>query len=332
MIEVSYPYIFILLPLPLIIYWFSSNNNKKSLEQNALKVPFYNNLIHLFANSKTLESTKSLSWYKYILLIMWLLLITAGSGINILGKEININRSGRDLYMLIDLSGSMNIADMTVPNNPSYYKRIDIVKYIAEKFINNRKGDQIGLTLFGSHAYIQAPLTYDVKTVANILDDATVGLAGSQTAIGDAIGITVKQLINSKAKDKAMILLTDGDNNSGTLTPLEAAKLAQKAHIKIYAIGLGGEAIKNGGQILNPSSDEDFKTLKEIANLTGGQFYRATDANTLVNIYNQINQLEPVKTDDIKIKLKTPVYPWILGVMLIMSFVLIILKVRRQDD
>lgn len=330
MIEVSYPYIFILLPLPFIIYWLSPKG--KLQQQNALKVPFYKNLVNLFGSYKNIESTKSLSWPKYILLLLWILLVTAGSGINILGKEITIPRSGRDLYMVIDLSGSMDIPDMVVENNQNRYKRVDIVKYVAEKFIENRKGDRIGLTLFGSHAYIQAPLTYDVKTVGDILDDATVGLAGPQTAIGDAIGITTKQLMNSEAREKAMVLLTDGDNNSGTLDPIEAAKLAQKAHIKIYTIGLGAEAINSGGRMVNPSSDLNVKDLQEIASLTGGKFYRALDAQGLMDIYNQINQLEPIETDDITIRPTTPVYPWILGGMLILSFLYTILIMRKQND
>jgi Ca-activated chloride channel family protein len=166
-----------------------------------------------------------------------------------------------------------------------------------------------------------------------MLNDATLGLAGDLTAIGDGIGLSIKQIMDYPGDSKAIILLTDGSSNTGVLSPIEAANLAKKEHIKIYTIGLGaGEMTVQtmfGNRKVNTSEDLDVDTLKQIAAITGGQFFRAEDGKSLDEIYRTINKLEPLKTDSIIVRPITPLYPWSLGLAFILSFILLILKIRR---
>lgn len=330
MIQIAYPWVFLAVLLPFIIYFFTPKAKEET--PSALKVPFFNELLRSFANVRNFGGGANLSWLKYLVCLIWLLLIVSASEIQWLGKPLPLPQTGRDLLMAIDLSGSMKTPDMVINNNTE--TRIDVVKQVASKFIGGRIGDRLGLILFGSQPYLQTPLTFDRKTVGQMLNDATVGIAGEQTAIGDAIGLAVKRLMEYPGNSKALILLTDGGNNAGVLTPLDAAKIAAKEHIKIYTIGIGAKQMQVqtmfGPQIVNPSSDLDIDSLKQIAAITGGEFFRAEDGNSLENVYAQINHLEPIKADSIIIRPITPLYPWSLGLALFLSFILILLKVRRR--
>lgn len=328
MIQVAYPYVLVFILLPFVFNKILPKANEDNL--SALKVPFFNQLLKVFANTQ--YKTSSLSSLKYLLCLIWILIVVSGSGIQWLGKPLPVQQSGRDLMMAIDLSGSMQTPDMVT--NGQNETRLDVVKKVANQFIINRPGDRIGLILFGSRPYLQTPLTFDRKTVTQMLDDATIGIAGDQTAIGDAIGLAVKQIMEYPDGSKALILLTDGGNNAGFFEPIEAAKLAQKEHIKIYTIGLGATQVTIqtmfGPRTINPSSDLDINTLKQIAEITGGQFFRAEDGEELKNIYTQINALEPIKADSVTVRPKTPFYPWSLGLALILSFILILLKLKKN--
>ena len=169
------------------------------------------------------------------------------------------------------------------------------------EFIEKREGDRLGLVLFGENAYLQTPLTFDLKTVQFMLDETEIGLAGaSRTAIGDGIGLSIKRLRERPAENRVLILLTDGRNNSGVLDPIEAAKLAKHAGIKIYTIGVGADkqmrrSLLFGTQTFNPSAELDEATLKVVAKHTGGQYFRARSSEELVEIYNLLDKLEPVE-------------------------------------
>lgn len=329
MIQVSYPWVLVSLILPLVLRWVLP---KSTIPENqaALKVPFFNQLLSSF--TRTNYDIKKLSSRKYLAMFIWILIVISGCGVQWLGKPLSLMQSGRDLMMVIDLSGSMNTPDMM--ENGNARTRVDVVKKAANQFVKNRTGDRLGLILFGSRAYLQTPLTFDRQTIAQMLDDATVGIAGEQTAIGDAIGLAIKQIMDYPDDSKAIILLTDGSNNSGVIAPLDAATLAKKEHIKIYTIGLGAGQFTVqtmfGPRTVNTSADLDTETLKQIAKLTGGEFFRADDSNSLQNIYQTINKLEPVKSDSIEVRPITPLYPWTLSVALILSFVLFLFKMRRN--
>jgi Ca-activated chloride channel family protein len=170
-----------------------------------------------------------------LLFLVWVLLVFALAGPRWVGEPQPLVRDGYNIMLALDISGSMEVSDMLVHGHP--VTRLRVVKQAAEQFVQDRAGDRIGLILFGSRAYLQTPLTYDRRSVLMRIEDATVGLAGKTTSIGDALGLAVKRLQNVPAKGRMIILLTDGVNNSGVLPPLKAAELARADGIKVYTIG-----------------------------------------------------------------------------------------------
>ncbi|HEY3486851.1 MAG TPA: VWA domain-containing protein, partial [Gammaproteobacteria bacterium] len=182
------------------------------------------------------------------------------------------------------------------------------------EFIERRNGDRIGLILFGERAYVQAPLTFDRKTVNTLLQEASLGMAGERTAIGDAIGLAIKRLQNNPQQRRTLILMTDGANNAGELQPLKAAELAQRIGLKIYTIGIGAEAVRRrslfGNFTVNPSRDMDEKTLTAIAEATQGRYFRAHNTEELAKIYAILDQLEPVEIEQQSFRPTRALFYW----------------------
>ncbi len=202
--------------------------------------------------------------------------------------------SGRALTLLIDLSTSMERKDFTMQGEP--VDRLTIVKSIASQFIAGRSGDRIGLVLFGSEAAIAAPPSFDLNAINQVLLASVAGLTGRTTAIGDGLGLAIRTLQNDEAGDKAIILLSDGTNNAGSVEPEDAARLAASVGITIHAIGLGsadtdGQSDQQSG-FQSASADLDEATLEAIATASGGQYFRARTSEELQMIYRRIDQLE----------------------------------------
>lgn len=280
-LEFASSWVFWLLPLPILVWWLFPRAPSSS--SAALRVPFYQHL-----DPKMTQSKRAPSWFLVFLAILtWLLLVSAAARPQLIGDTVRQAISGRSLMMAVDISGSMDEADMIISGRRM--TRISAVKVVAGDFIEKREGDHIGLILFGSQAYLQAPLTFDRKTVATLLDESFISLAGRSTAIGDAIGLAVKRLRNEDEKNRVLILLTDGANTAGNVEPLKAADLAAQEKIKIYTIGVGSLR----------SRDLDEPTLNAIADKTGGKYFRATNVNDLLNIYELLDQIEPVSQDEL---------------------------------
>ncbi|WP_444994225.1 vWA domain-containing protein [Aliikangiella sp. IMCC44359] len=295
MIQVAFPWFFLLAPLPLII-WFLRKPKQPQL--SPIRTPLFDNWQTLQANS---NNTHSNLLARTFLFLAWLFLITAAARIQWVDEPIQLPNSGRDLLLSIDISGSMEEEDLKLHGKPA--NRLQVVKSIISDFIERREGDRIGLVLFGENAYLQTPLTFDLKTVQHMLDESEIGLAGaSRTAIGDGIGLSVKRLRERAEQNRVLILLTDGRNNSGELDPIEAAKLAKHAGVKIYTIGVGAdEAIRRsllfGTTKFNPSAELDEKTLTQVAQITGGRYFRARSTEELAQIYELLDELEPVEDE-----------------------------------
>jgi Ca-activated chloride channel homolog len=316
MINFENPWLLLLIPLPWLIRRLLPPVIHKYKE--GLKVPFYNDLCATLTTHQHKTSHHKL----FLAFCIWSLLLLSAANPQWLGKSYDLPRSGRDILLAIDISGSMEIPDMELNNQTT--DRLNVVKQVAQRFVQQRAGDRVGLILFGSRAYLQTPLTFDLKTIQAMLNDATVGLAGPQTAIGDAIGLAIKHLRKYNQDSKVLILLTDGVNNSGWVAPLDAAKVAADYGIRIYTIGLGSNQMllpsRFGTQLLNPSFELDETTLQEIAGITKGVYFRAENPQDLANVYRHLNQLEPRMGNKEIFRPKTPLYPWPLGLALLLSW------------
>tara|TARA_B100001146_G_C16190661_1_gene438962 strand:+ start:1321 stop:2313 length:993 start_codon:yes stop_codon:yes gene_type:complete len=212
-------------------------------------------------------------------------------------KSTEILSIGVDIMLALDTSGSMRALDFI--EDEKRITRLAVVKGVVSKFIDNRPNDRIGMVVFGEQAYTQCPLTLDQGILQSFLSKLEIGMAGDSTAIGSAIGIAVKRLKDLQSKSKIIILLTDGRNNAGSLPPLQAAQTAKTFGIKIYTIGVGtkGKApfLVNsifGQRYIYQQVDIDETTLKKISQVTGGEYFRATDLESLKNIYDQIDVME----------------------------------------
>jgi len=293
MIQLFAPWLLVALPFPLLIYWLAPA--KLNANQSALRVPFLAD----FAQNETIKIHSTNRTRLYLAALAWTFLVFAAARPQWLGEPIEQAMSGRDLMLAVDLSASMQEQDFVL--NKQAVDRLTAIKAIATEFINRRVGDRLGLILFGTQAYLQTPLTFDRKTVAALLNESAIGLAGDNTAIGDAIGLAVKRLRNESTNSRVLILLTDGANTAGEVSPLKAAELAAANHLKIYTIGIGADEMLVGGffgyRKVNPSADIDEGTLIKIAESTGGYYYRAKSLDELNNIYLRLDELEPVEKE-----------------------------------
>jgi Ca-activated chloride channel family protein len=326
MFEFLWPWAFLLLPLPLLLRYLMPP--AQITRQAALKVPFIEDFTSL--GEPVFEHQRNLLMLVLSTLV-WLLLVTATARPQWVGEQIELPVSGRDLMLAVDLSGSMNMEDFRVQGQT--VDRLTATKYVLEDFIARRKGDRLGLILFGRNAYLQTPLTFDLTTVRTLLMESVIGLAGKETAIGDAIGLAIKRL-QDKEGNRVLILLTDGANTAGEITPLKAAELAAKHGIKIYTIGVGAdEMIRSsffGSQRINPSQDLDEKTLKAIAGQTGGQYFRARDTADLEKIYHKLDELEPVEVDSQVLRPTQSLFMWPLGAAIGLSMLAAAVSVWRR--
>lgn len=293
---------------------------------SALAIPFFDKLEKMTEK----EKDRFLNRVDLLLLLLtWCFVIIALAGPRLINEPQIINREGRNIMMALDLSGSMELADMLMNKRPA--SRLAIVKEAAKDFVKSRENDKIGLILFGTRAYLQTPLTYDHHSVLERLEDATVGLAGQTTSIGDAIGLAVKRLNEVADKSRIIILLTDGANTSGMLQPLKAAEFAKLDKIKIYTIGLGAQSetspLNSNFFNATATSDLDEPTLEDIAKMTGGRYFRATDMQSLNAIYDTINQLEMVKQEATSLRIIHEYYPWPLA----LAFLLFCYCLFRQN-
>lgn len=313
MLGFTWPWLLVLLPLPFILKKWLFKQEIQSIQGAELQLP------GIASNSIISSTNKKLLHLPYY--IMWFLLVIAASRPQWLGDPIDIPTKGRDLMVAVDLSGSMQIKDMQI--NGKNIDRFSVVKQIVSDFIDKRKGDRLGLILFADHAYLQAPLTPDRRSVAQYLKEAQIGLVGKQTSIGEAIALAVKRFDKVKKSNRVLILVTDGSNNSGSIEPLEAAKIAAKRHMTIYTIGVGADVLLQrsifGTQQINPSADLDEKTLTEIATITNGKYFRARDPQELQQIYRTINKLEPISRDPLSYRPKDELFYIPLALALLIS-------------
>jgi Ca-activated chloride channel family protein len=246
--------------------------------------------------------------------LVWVLMVAALARPERVGDAVTHEVSARDLILAVDISGSMEQSDFRTQAGKTI-KRLDGVKLVLGDFIARRKGDRVALILFGSKAYVQVPFTQDLQTARMLLDQSEAGMAGQQTAIGDTIGLAIKTFETSTATQKLVILLTDGNDTASKVPPEHAADIARQKSVVVYTIGFGDPNVTGENRV-------DLRTLREVASMTGGQFFRAEDGAQLAEIYADIDRLAPVKLETISWRPKLPLFQWPLGAAVILALAL----------
>lgn len=327
--EFLWPWLFAFLPLPWIIRTLIKPVKQ---QQNPLLAPqIMQRVANPLGNERFIEPSRQHRKIPPLFIILWLLVIIAAMRPVWYLSSTPFTSSGKDMILAVDLSGSMRKNDMYLGGD--YVDRLTAVKSVVAEFIEQRQGDRMGLVVFGSRAFLQSPLTYDLQTVKSLLNEAEIGMAGNNTAIGDAIGLTLKHRQQNQQADSVLILLTDGANTDGVVDPIEAAKVAQKMGLKIYTIGVGQAQHRTGLDIFTKVSMDDIDTesLKKISELTNGKFFLASDTKQLQKIYLEINGLESVEHEINSYRLRTELYVWPLGAALLLSLVLGWLLLRKAE-
>lgn len=280
---VWWPALFVL-PLPLLVYFFAPRVKSAT----PLFLPYLPN--------QAIQNAPKQWIAKILISAVWLALVLAVARPVWYGAPVMNQLKHRDMMLVVDLSGSMGQEDMLKQGD--YYDRLTAVKQVLSGFIEQRQGDRLGLIFFADHAYLQTPLTLDRTALSSQLNQATLGLIGSSTAIGEGIGLATKNFLDSQAQQRVIILLSDGSNTSGVLDPIEAAKIAEQYGVTIYTVGVGAGEM-NVRQFfmtrtVNTAQDLDEVSLQEIAKLTNGQYFRARSQDDLEKIYQEIDKLEPI--------------------------------------
>ena len=313
MFELAWPWMLALLPLPILAWWLLPPYRAR---QASVQVPFFDRLAA--ATGQTPQRGAVVLQRRRIQMVVaatiWILIVAALARPQWVGEAVTREVSARDLILAIDISGSMEQADFRTADGATL-TRLDGVKRVIKDFIARRRGDRLALILFGTKAYVQVPFTQDLQTAAQLLDQTQVGMAGQQTAIGDTIGLAIKTLEASTAKQKLLILLTDGNDTASRVPPEHAADIAQQKGVTVYTIGVGDPVATGENRV-------DLGVLQSVAATTGGRFFRAEDGAQLQAIYADIDRLAPAKLDTLSWRPKLPLFQWPLGAAAVLGLVL----------
>ncbi|PIB35708.1 magnesium chelatase [Reichenbachiella sp. 5M10] len=324
--HIAFPWALALLPVPLLVYWLLPSLHMRSA---ALLLPTYHKAVE-YTGQKPKKSAfvKRRGFFSWLILMMsWCLLVAAMANPQLVGKPEMKIKTSRSFLIVADISFSMAKTDWRIDGKKA--RRWDAVKDVMSGFIEKRKGDRMGLIFFGTNAYIQAPFTPDLSTVKQMLDEADVGMAGQMTHIGKAINKGLEMFDNDTIKTKVMLLLTDGIDAGDDILPLDAAAAAKKDSVLIYSLGIG-----TPGQ---SGSDLDEKTLQQISDMTGGEYFLAKDEDRLKEIYVELDKLQPMEFEEAENKPITMLYPYPLGAALgililstLLSVLISVYKVLRD--
>lgn len=284
-----WPFAFLFLILPFAVRFFLPPQENQGSVQ-ALRVPFFERVKSFTTVGQTIVVHQERKW----LVLAWVLFVLAAMRPVWYDKQVPLPQEARNIVLDIDVSGSMQETDFDLNGKP--VSRLSMVKAVVDDFLKKREQDNVGLVLFGSEAYTYVPLSFDKKTAQALLKEVAVGMAGEMTAIGDGLAMGVQNAIKVPAQSRVIVLLSDGYANAGVVSVSEALSLAKKNNVKVYTIGVGSD-IKEvdsffGTSLINPAADLDEKTLSEIANQTGGQYFRAKSTDDLKQIYSIIDKLE----------------------------------------
>jgi Ca-activated chloride channel family protein len=283
MLDWTHPWMFVLLVLPLVMRLVPAYKERR----DSVKVPFFTTLLALSeAQPQTGASLLKRNRMQLVLVMLtWVCLVTAAAKPEWTGPPIEQQKSGRDLMVAVDLSGSMENKDFTLPSGAKV-DRLQAIKYVLAELAEQRPSDRLGLIVFGSAAFLQAPFTDDHEVWESLLTETEIGMAGQSTVLGDAIGLAIKVFADGGADNRVLILLTDGNDTGSIVPPIDAAKVAAANDIRIYTIAIGDPSTV-GEEAL------DTQTLERVAQVTGGKTFQALNREELNTAYQAIGELEP---------------------------------------
>ncbi|MBK1885560.1 vWA domain-containing protein [Marinobacter sp. DY40_1A1] len=314
MLSLTYPWVLLLILVPLLLQW-------KKPATHTVDAPVFP-VGHWLSElpGVTRQGNGAPRWQTLVLFLAWALLVLALARPQHVGEQVQMPVSGRDLMLVVDISPSMEEQDMIIQGRS--INRLQAVKRVLNDFIARREGDRLGLILFGTEPYVQAPLTFDLETLETLLQESGIGMAGRATAIGDAVGLATKRLRERPQQQRVVVLLTDGANTAGQITPDKATEIAAAAGVRLYTIGIGAESMIRRGLLgsrrVNPSRDLDEDLLTRMAQQTGGEYFRARSLPELELIYETINQLEPIELDGKTYRPVTDLFFWPAGMAVVL--------------
>ncbi|MGU9978088.1 MAG: VWA domain-containing protein [Candidatus Oxydemutatoraceae bacterium WSBS_2016_MAG_OTU14] len=313
-----------LLPIPLLLRWLL--RPVKSAQQSSIRIPFFQDFALAQQGALQTLFNRSLWW---LALLAWCLLVAAAARPQWVGEIKQIPTSGRNLILAMDLSGSMKEKDYNLSGRR--VNRFQAAQVVAKEFVERRRGDRIAVVVFADHPYLLMPLSFDLDAVQEMLDETFIGLAGEkQTAIGDAMMMSLKQLQTYGEDNRVLILLTDGANNAGAFTPEQAVHYAVKEKMKVYTIGIGSGKTQRGFFSFGRGAELDEKTLKMIAKETQGRYFRARDTTELRKIYALLDEIEPVTHEAEAFVTRQSLFHYFLFASLLLSTLALVIYIRRR--
>ncbi|WP_171099141.1 VWA domain-containing protein [Ruegeria sp. HKCCD7255] len=324
MLSFASPWVFLLLPLPALVYWYAPPYRQPS---QAIRIPFFRHVakaVGAAPHSGVAVAGRS-RLQTIVVICIWGLLICAMARPERLGDPVVVEKSARDVVLALDISGSMDQRDFR-SSDGTPKQRLDAVKDVLRGFIAQRQGDRMALIIFGTRAFVQAPFTEDLNSLNGFLDQTQVGMAGPNTALGDAIGLGIRTFDTSEVEQRLMIVLSDGADTSSRMTPINAAAIAAEKGVVVYTIGVGDPNATGEDRV-------DLDALQQIASRTGGAYFFADDEAALTEIYQRIDQQNPriVETQSYRPKQSLAHFPLLFALLLLLgsSITLHIVHSRR---
>jgi len=324
MFDFHWPWMGLLLLLPLLARWLWPRSSEEARQQSEGQrtVLLHPSLDYLSTAYKVRHPGTPLSSriQHALMALLWLSLVLALMRPQWLENHTEVKTEGYDLMLAVDASHSMDALDFSVDGRQ--VSRMAVIKGVMGRFISSRKGDRIGLTIFGNHAYVLSPMTLDRDAVRQLLDGVVPSIAGEGTAMGDGIALGIKKLRDRPEGSRVLVLIADGESTSGVIPPLEAARLAAYEGVRIYCIGVGSTQeqvpiVENNQLTYRDDLGFDEEIMRQIAEATGGAYFRATNTNALEEIYRRIDELEKSEAEARSVFIPRPLYRWPLSVALL---------------
>ncbi|WP_332772014.1 vWA domain-containing protein [Pseudomonas sp. ESBL1] len=304
--QLEYPWVLLLLPVSWLAYRYLPAYHES---RSAMRVPFFAAMSRAVGQEPGRVTVAGGRWQLLLAWLVWVLVLLACTRPVWVEKPIVREQPVRDLMLAIDISQSMATTDYSTPEGQRI-DRLHAVKDVVRDFIQRRKDDRIGLIVFGTGAYPQAPLTLDHTSLGILLDEVGIGMAGPNTALGDALGLSIKLLDGASEQEKVLILLTDGNDTSSAITPDHAAAMAHDRGIRVHTIGIGDPEASGEAKV-------DLQALQHIAQVTGGQFFRAGDGDALRQVYATLDRITAHRVKTLSHQPKRDLFWWPLGAALL---------------